>query len=489
MTRTLFLTILAIANAITACRTSENDVGSQASDSSRNAPAANVDCKAVEPISSLKDVTGQDSFELSTQCIFNRANHEVRVRILGETFQKVLDDGCNNRDTGYGHVIELNFDGHRIQNVGIKVRGNTSKCNPKRQFKFKFDSKEQFSVRMGRIESKKFPENKDRRFFGLAGYSVRASANDPSMIREKLSSRIFAKISDLAPTSPRGALVYQMSFTKLFVSFGRTQREGPEGSFSRLLDGYYYDYKGLYALAENIDEVFLQSRFQERGQKLKDFTLVQADLARAYFERKKYRRDGWSLSLVGGHEPEDEIDLKAGDETLLTFFDKLNSAVTDDDLAAFISIDSIVNYTAGAIVTGHWDSLLANRNNDFILFDPKEKKWKVVAWDLDNSLGALHDSYESLMTNDIFRPAERNPSRLFEIVFSDKHPSFRQMLKDRLKDILDGAYSKSEFEDTVDRLQGTINQNAESWEGATRQDFEDLKEFANSRRSKIAPQL
>jgi hypothetical protein len=491
MLRLLLISSFFLISTTMACRTaSDSEATVQSENPSGGASGGSeMSCDDTNATSSADLLNGEQIFALSTRCVFNRETHEVHIRILSETFKKVLDDGCADRDSGFGHVAELIFDGHRIQNVGIKVRGNMSKCNPKRQFKFKFDAKKAFSVWQGRTETKEFPENKGRRFFGLAGYSVRASVNDPSMIRERLSSRVFAHAGSLAPTTLRGPLVYQVSFAKFFVSFNRVQSEGPEGTFTRLKDGYYYDYKGFYSLAENVDEVFLQTRFQVSGQKFKQFSLFQADLGAAQFSRDRYTRKGWSQRFVDGNEPESEAELKAGDAQMFQLFDTLKDSASEADLAQSIDIESVVNYTAAAELTGHWDSMLANRNNDFLFFDGREKKWKIIAWDLDNSMGALHEQYANLMSNSIYHPAERAKSRLFEVIFSDAHPGFKAKLKNRLDAYLRGFYSESELNGTIDWLKGAMMSEIEPWEGVGNQAFTDLKGFANARRDKIRPQL
>ncbi len=450
-------------------------------------PEAAPDCGEIDAVSSEK-LTGGQVFDLTSRCVFDRDVHEVRIRILSETFQKVLDDGCADKDSGYGHVIELVLDGKRIENVGIKVRGNTSKCSPKRQFKFKFDAEQAFSVYAGNYEMKEFPANDGRTFFGLEGFSVRASANDPTMIRERISSRVFISTEELAPIAERGGLVYRVAFAKLFVSFNRPQNQGPEGSFTRLFDNYYYDYKGLYSLSENIDKTYLRSRFQKGDEKMKGFFLYQADLAKAWFEKAKYDRKGWSAEYVDGKKVDDEASAVLGDQKILELIALLESNATEAQLAAVIDVDNIVNYVTGVMLTGHWDSMIANRNNDWLFFNGAKKQWQIIAWDLDNSQGALVDQYHDLMQPHLYKPA-KNGGKLFTELFSEARPTFRAKLKDRVKKILAGSQSESSFEASVDMLENTVKTSVEGWEGYSHGSFEDIKNFVKARKKALKPQL
>lgn len=475
--------------ALAACRSPGAKTDSATLDDQGSLAAAGTTACDSVAAADTAELNGSETFDLTARCVFNRDVHEVRVRILSETFAKVLDDGCSDRDSGYGHVEELILDGHRIANVGIKVRGNTSRCNPKRQFKFKFDAKKLFSVWQGRVEEKQFPENKGRRFFGLEGLSVRTSVNDPTMIRERVSSRVFTHAENLAPSTRRGGLVYRVAFTKLFVSFNRQEHEGPEGTATRLFEGRFYDYKGLYSLAENIDETFLQTRYQDGDTKLKNFYLYQADLAKAKFDRESYTRKGWSQEFVNGKEPESEEDQAKGDAKLFELFDLLKPTTPDATLAQAVDVESVASYVAAAQLSGHWDSLLANRNNDFLFFDGQAKRWKVITWDLDNSQGALKPQYDALMANDIYNPATANRSKLFEELFTAERPAFRTILRNRLKGYLTTLHREGDFNAMIDEFRGVVQANAESWEGFNWQSYEDLKSFVKARRSKISPQV
>lgn len=429
---------------------------------------------------------GEEVFALTESCLFNNALHTVKIRILSETYQKVLDDGCAGLDTGYGHALALEIDGYKIENVGIKVRGNTSRCNLKRQFKFKFDETSLYSKLNGSVENKTYPSNLDRNFFGLESLSVRSSANDPAMVREKIASDSFAAVGTLASSTVRGPATYRLAPAKLFVSFNRTENEGPEGSFNRLIDGFYYDYKGFYSLAENIDKIFVESRFQSRGKKLKSFALVQADLGLASLDRNDYDPTGWSFTYGNGSKVKTEEQKKTLEAALFSLMDRLDPKTTDDELEAFIDIDGTLNYAVSAVLIGHWDSLMANKNNDFLYNDGK--KWQPIGWDLDNTLGANFNIYQALMSDDIYSPARIHPNKLFTTLLAPTR-RFRGMFKDRLAKAQAGFFSTEQFDAMVDHWSDVVKADTESWEGYNPERFQDLKNFMSYRRKVDAEQV
>lgn len=437
----------------------------------------------------IDKVTGEKVYQLTQQCVFNEKMHIVKLRILSETYKKVLDDGCAARDSGYGHVIALSIDGQEIENVGIKVRGNTSRCNAKRQFKFKFDEVEMYSQMNGNVSTVLINQNKGRKFFGLETISVRASANDPSMIREKIASEGFEAANEISSSTVRGPAVYRLAPAKFYVSFNRNQNEGPEGNFKNLMNGYYYDYMGYYSLAENIDRVFIDSRFQVGKDKVPGYHLVAADLAKASLDRQSYDPSGWSAEFFDGAKIKTKEQQAQLENELFKLMDLLKTETNDLSLEQNIDIESVVNYTAGAIFNGHWDSLLGNANNDSLYFNGANQKWQVFAWDLDNTLGANHSLFKSLLSDDIFNPAREHPNRLITTLFAPNRPAFRKKLMQRLNGLAEGYYSEEQFNQKINRLTDLLRSNTESWEMPKDGEFDAIKSFVNQRRKVIQSQI
>jgi spore coat protein CotH len=479
----LALALAAFALTATACRTTSRDANDAALEASGVRDQNKLDPACTKAwLRSDDKRPGAELFEFTNRCFFDRADrnvHTVRVQLLAGTFAKILSDGAGGyKDPNgqYGHVIDLIIDEQfHVPDVGMKVRGNTSKSNEKRQFSFKFDATNGFFERLGTSgpvtytdEAKgvlSFPKNKDRTVFGLSGLSVRSGANDDSMIREHMASQVFeaAEVDPRAGrrTGERGGLVYRTTFGQLFVTLGRTARQGAEsvpglGDFNQAWPdpkdvgpdrALMYDRKGFYTLTENVDKAFLHMRFDGPTGKLGDFHFVEADKAEAQFDRAKFEQAGWSWEYFKGDKVEDDATRKAANAELFKLFDALapGSPVRVEDV---VDVGNVANYVAGALLVGHWDSLLTGANNDFLYFNPKLKKWQIVVWDLDNTWGVLGDQLRDKMqplddVEQMFQPARAKPNAapFFGAIFGPARLENRRLLVQRLQALIDGPFS------------------------------------------------
>jgi spore coat protein H len=98
-------------------------------------------------------------------------------------------------------------------NVGIRLRGNTSRSQPKRSFKLKF---------------KEFDGEK---FYGYKKFNLKAVNNDPAMVRELLAMQTFRKAN--VPAT-------RIHHSEVYIND---------------------EYMGIYLNVEQIDDEFAESRF------------------------------------------------------------------------------------------------------------------------------------------------------------------------------------------------------------------------------------
>lgn len=489
------------------------------------------------------DLSGSQIFDISSRNIFNRAHHHIYITIHQSVFDKVLEDGAAGIASGYGLVDELVLNGEAIKNVGIKVRGNTSASQAKRQFKLKFDATKAFGWRNGAIADVALPpENDDRRFFGENGFSIRASNNDPSRVRELISGKVFREAAlggeddkdGMRPWRLHGGLVYRAGFATLYVTNGRRVEEGRDGAYPGYrveYNGRLYDPKGLYLVTENIDKTFIKTRFERfPNEKVKGY-LFNCDKGLASFDKSDYSRVGWKLVMAKGKKAKDEKDFSKGDEKILDLISFLDSKPSEADIRDRFDLDSVNGYLAGALMTTHWDSLVANRNNDFMFYlkrdvltadmkpvldadgkEVEEKKWYVITWDLDNTLwdvdGAkpeIRDPYKDWFSNYLYQPArkEANKTKLIDVIYAKENAGIRKEYDEVLRNLLDGYCSKSSYEQKVDYIQQRVADAIEDTRQAVSKagwqtewgeyndpkDFEIIKNHASARRYKINSQL
>ena len=122
----------------------------------------------------------------------------------------------------------------------------------------------------------------------------------------------------------------------------------------------------------------------------------------------------------------------------------------------------------GACFCTHWDSLVANRNNDYMFHwkrdvlddemnavlddcgDPvEERKWYAITWDLDNTLwddpsssNEVRNPNTDWFSNYIYEPAEKDNKKinLIETVLNSGRKSITDVYEHQLREILREYY-------------------------------------------------
>lgn len=225
-----------------------------------------------------------------------------------------------------------------INQVGFRLRGNTSRHSPKKSYKVSFNT-----------------FNPGRKYYGLEKLNINGEHNDPSVIRAKLCFDILKKVGIPASRS---------NYVELYIN------------------GEYY---GLYINVEHIDEEFVESRFGNRGGNLfkclwpadlnffssnpDDYKFVSGD-RRAYDLRTNVEWDNY--------------------EDLYQFIYTLNTApleVLECELENIFNVEDFLKILAFDVVTGNWDGYSYNKNNFYLYHNLSTGKFEYIPYDLDNTLG------------------------------------------------------------------------------------------------------
>ncbi len=146
--------------------------------------------------------------------------------IWSDTYQHatVIYKGSNDTEISY-------------LDLGIRLRGNTSRGKDKKSFKLNF---------------KKFID--DQRFFGLKNLNLKAETNDPSCVREHMTMNLYRDYN---------LVVARVNHVKLYIN---------------------NNYMGLYSNIEQIDKTFLGARYDDNDGNLFKCTYPAdlSDLSRVY---------------------------------------------------------------------------------------------------------------------------------------------------------------------------------------------------------------
>ncbi len=239
--------------------------------------------------------------------------------IWSDTYQHatVVYKGSNNTEISY-------------LDLGIRLRGNTSRGKDKKSFKLNF---------------KKF--NDDQRFFGLKKLNLKAETNDPSCVREHMTMNLYRDYN---------LVVARVNHIKLYIN---------------------NNYMGLYSNVEQVDKTFLGERYDDNDGNLYKCTYPAdlSDLDRVY--------DDSTYELKTNEEVNNRDNLYAFIEFLTTATDADFDLYIDE----YIDVKEYLKQLPIEILTGHWDGYSYNKNNFYLYYNPDESRFEYIPYDTDNTLG------------------------------------------------------------------------------------------------------
>jgi hypothetical protein len=256
---------------------------------------------------------------------------EIRVEMDEDEKQWLLDDA--NADNNNYLKCNLHFKNANIDetryDVGIRIRGNTSRRHPKKSFKFKFT------------------EWEGEKFYNHKKFNLKATNNDPTLIREHMSLAVFRRSNVPAARSHH---------CRLYIN---------------------NEFMGVYTNVEQIDDEFLDTRFgSEEG-----------NLYKCYWGASLEKsNDAYNQNMF---ELENNRDIN--DRSILeNFIDVLNNtsdANFKTEIEKVLNVENALRFLAVEAILGHWDGYAYNKNNYYIHENPITNKINFIAYDVDNTFG------------------------------------------------------------------------------------------------------
>ena len=402
-------------------------------------------------------LSGNELWDLSQQNVFSPKVHNIEIKMNHASYASLYNDekanGCRgDYDGKTAHIRSFRFDDVEMNNVGIKVRGNTSVCSPRLQFTLKFDKDDEVFKKNSNSDQWReltYPDDvksviKMQSLYGLTEISLRRSQNDSSaqgddntgtLLREFVSSWSIAQAEKITPTTVRGAPVYRVGYAKVVW---RLCNDDADKDCKKT-------YTQIYNIAENIGKSFFKMRWDDNKPTVYQHNkgcgfkagvpFSAACYEPTYIEGKKF--DETNVALA-----DKARDLIDGPTGLMT---QLKSATNGNDYSKIVDVDAAINYIASTSMVGHWDSALGNFNNDFVYFHKASGKWKFVTWDLDNTFGKKRGvSFHLREVAGADRP-------LFEPLFQDV--TLNTELKSRFAKYLDSLLSSEKAGPMFDKIQ------------------------------------
>ena len=295
------------------------------------------------------------------------------------------------------HPASFQSEGVDQGRVQVRVRGQWSRSWPKKSLKIIFDEAHPFNERHS--------------------LNLNSGWRDPAFVREVLAYHLYSVCG-----APAGQ--------------ARVVRLDANGKF-----------RGLYIEVEQPSKSFL------RRHDLKGATVFKA-LGRAN------QADERDLGTPGAFRSNYSLESKqaAGDEALQSFCrDLANTTDAGDFFQKRVDLDHYVNFLAATALTQNWDGF---NKNHFLVYDGSgTKKWLVLPWDLDRTLGDHWDGSFSQAKMPLLLGTRKQPSvtgwnRMEERFFSDA--GLRARFAKRLTEVLEAEFTTAKIFPFLDQLEADL---------------------------------
>lgn len=248
---------------------------------------------------------------------------DVRITIDEEDFQDMLD----NAELEEMKSADVEYNGIKIENVGIRTKGNSSlrsvvnSDSDRYSFKLSFD--EYIS---------------NQTLFGVSKINLNNNFNDASYMREFLSYEL---------ASEMGLPVPKYSYVNVYVN-----------------DELW----GFYLAVEQIGTAYLERNFDDAYG-----SLYKAEIAT---EGTDLVWTGDDRELYAGLVQKSE---RANDEALLQMIDELNNG---SDYESVLDVEGVLKYIALNVVTYNMDSYIGGMMHNYYLYE-QEGVFSVLPWDFN----------------------------------------------------------------------------------------------------------
>lgn len=264
----------------------------------------------------------------------------IDITLPADSLAAILD--WNNRDSDYHYHATFVFDNGSIrdtvENIGFRLRGNTSRSSQKKSFKVSFNTYE-----------------KGRKYHGLEKMNLNGEHNDPTIARSKICWDLYREA---------GIPASRANHIELYING---------------------DFFGLYIHVEHIDEVFVKKRFGNNNGNLYK-CLWPADLTYKGSDPNLYKE------TPAGRRTYDLKTNEAADDysDLARFIDVLNRTSISNlacELEKVFDVNSYLKAMAMDILTANWDGPIFNKNNFYLYYNTLTDRFVYIPYDLDNTFG------------------------------------------------------------------------------------------------------
>jgi hypothetical protein len=307
----------------------------------------------------------------------------------------------------------IEFEGNTWENVGFRLKGNSSlrsswgSGNLKMPFKLDFDEFED-----------DYPEVDDQRFYGFKQLTFANNFQDASLIREKVTADLFREA---------GLASANTAFYAVYVDYGN----GPE-------------YFGLYTAVEVIDDTVIETQFDDDSGNVYKPSGTGASFAEGTFSEAVFDKET-------NTDEADYSDIQAvfqalHDDTRLT-----DAALWRANLEAVFDVDTFITWLAANTVIQNWDTYGVMEHNYYLYTDPTTGLVTWIPWDNNMSLSS-NNGMKSVLSLDLTSVGENWP--LIRYLMDD--PVYHDHYVAAVETFVSEVFVPEELVETYDELHDLI---------------------------------
>jgi spore coat protein H len=333
--------------------------------------------------------------------------HKVELRMNPDSLEALLND--SNRWTDHSYPATFIYDDiDTVKNVGVRMKGNTSRNSEKLSFKIDVD------------------EFANQAYQGLKTFNLNGSHNDPSISREFLCALIMNADSNIS---------YRANDVQLYLN----------GAL-----------RGIYSNAEQVNKKFLDSRFGENSGNLYKCSWP-AELSWLGSDQQTYK-DIINPSPL--NERAYELKTNESDDDysdLVTLINVINNTPANNFKNAIDTIFEVEAYLrtlAAEVLIGHWDNYFYNKNN-YYLYHKTNGKFVYMPYDMDNTLG-VQWGVSDINVRDIYNWGNKQTSKsplTYKILAV---PEYKAMYENALRELCSTVYNETYLFPIIDTLRNRL---------------------------------
>ena len=266
----------------------------------------------------------------------------VYIEIHPDSLAVIMTDVLSEHYFKAKFIYNYGTGSDTLQDVGFRLRGNTSRYSKKKSFKISFN---EYAT--------------GRKYQGVKKINLNGQHNDPTMVREKLFYDSWKKA---------GLPERRTSFVCVYIN---------------------HTYYGLYTNLEEFDKDWLQKVYGENDGNLYKCTFP-ADLVYKGANQQTYKNIV-SNSSTGGRaydlQTNETADNYADLVDLITILNLPADSVFVARISQKLNVDGFLKVFALDVATGNWDDYMYNKNNFFLYHRADTDKFEFIAYDADNTFG------------------------------------------------------------------------------------------------------